>query len=420
MRLGASSLRLFDEVGRLPGPLESSSRDVCPHCGTELRVSFQRGGAEHRCPACRRALVVSAQGEQEAGTGVDLRPDTTYLAVVCGRCATRMYAAENQVGREITCPDCQTRSVVPTPKARKTHDPMADADEEYAVGQPIERPEIRVGIDYREEGHGADGLPSDRVRWHTPETQDPPPRWTFFSGVFTFPFYRSSLVCLIALSFVAIVVLPVFLVSIALSYTSSHITMIGSMVLFSVSGTFLVLGIAVASAYLLAIIRETANGHDHVVDWPEALFLEWISDSYFVFSSLAISILPGLAMRHVLDAVGRPTDVCIPLSMLILFPVLLVSMLETNSPLNPISLPVLGTLLTAWWAWGLFFIESTMVMAAALWVAGALAAMAGLLGTIAGAAAVVPAVMIYCRLLGRVVWCGSGMAAEAVARRSGK
>ena len=416
---------------------------VCPVCSTRMLATEDQVGRQIVCPDCtvpttvpepepepewRGPVVVIGEEAYRLHEGVDQPPPAAaVIPVVCPLCGTRMYAAEDQAGREITCPDCQTRAVVPpAPPEARQYDPMAEASEEYRLGKPIESPEIRVGIDYRQGQRGHGDLPSDRVRWYDPEGRDPPPRWIFFSGVFTFPLYHSSLVCLIGLSLGAMVVVSMLLFTITLSVAAAQATSrasmglfaVWSMLLFGLAFALLVLWIVVASAYLLAIIRDTANGHDAVVNWPDALFLDWVGDSYFVFSSLAIGLLPGLAMRHALDAADRETWLCVPASILVMFPILLVSMLETDSPLKPISLPVLGSLSRAWWAWGLFYVESTAVLAAAVCAAIALGGLAGLAGLLAGAPVIVAALMVYCRLLGRVIWHGSGAAAEASALAS--
>lgn len=402
---------------------------ICPVCSTRMLAAEDQVGSQIVCPDCtvpttvpppapvvthRPPVVVVGPDEYRVHDGVDQPPPgATYVPVVCGVCGTRLYAAEDQVGRQITCPDCQTRQVVPPPPpGAKIYDPMADADQTYGVGRPIQPPEIRVGVDYRQESHAGDELPSDRVRWHRAARQTPPPRWTFFSGVFTFPLYQSSLVCLIVLSLGAMVVALLAAFAVALSLVPSEATWIASMALSGLTAASCLLWIVVASAYLLAIVRDTANGLDEVENWPGAMFLDWLGDSYFVFSSLAISMLPGLAVRQLLQSADREGWLCVPLGVLLGFPVLLASMLETDSPLRPISLPVLGTLLSAWWAWALFYIESTAVLAVALTIFGTLDWLVGLWGLPVAVPLLVGALMIYSRLLGRVIWHASGTAAN--------
>jgi DNA-directed RNA polymerase subunit RPC12/RpoP len=402
---------------------------ICPVCSTRMLATLDQVGQKLVCPDCtiativppppdlpqpwRPPVVVVGENEYRIHEGIDQPPPgATFIPVVCSLCGTRMYAAEDQAGREIVCPDCQTRNVVPALAQRVQYDPMAGADEgEYRLGRAIEAPEIRVGVDYRSERNDREGTATDRVRWHRPDLSLPAPRWTFFSGVFTFPCYAGSLACWIVLSLGLIVVLPLGGAAIALSFVETRASWIGSMLISGLAFTCFMLWVVAASAYLLAILRDTANGHDAVENWPDAMFLDWLGDSYFVFSSLAISMLPGVALARGLQALDVASWPAVPLSMLLLFPVLLVSMLETNSPLRPFSLPVLGSLLTCWWAWGMFYAETTLLMAATIVLVAALTGCFGPWGALAALPAAVGSLMIYFRLLGRVTWRASGAGA---------
>jgi hypothetical protein len=92
---------------------------------------------------------------------------------------------------------------------------------------------------------------------------------------------------------------------------------------------------------------------------------------------------------------------------ILLFPILFLSMLEANSPFWPFSAPVWRSLLSHWWAWGKFFLLSTVLFAAV--VGGALLCVVEvsfLLGFVV-AFVTVAILMIYFRLLGRLAWCCS-------------
>lgn len=400
---------------------------VCPVCGTRMVATLDQVGQSITCPDCTipttvppppeerpkpRHVVVVGDNEYRV-FGVDQPPPAgVYIPVVCGVCGTRMHAAEDQVGRQIACPDCGTKEVVPAAAKRVKMDPMAGASEGYGVGQAIRPPDVRVGIDYRTDEPGVGELPSDRARWWRPEKPRPRPRWTFFSGVFTFPGYGSSLACWLGLSAGLVVLGFMALQAIALASVWAGRSMFLGMMLAAVTGVLGLVWFVIASAHMLAIVRDTANGCDEVEDWPEAMFLDWLGASAYVFSSAALSVVPGVAARHVLEWLGQSGEWCVALSMWLGFPVLLVSMLETNSPLRPISLPVLGTLVRRWWAWAVFYLETAavvlgldvMVMTAG-WAFGPV-------GIVPAAALTVAAIMVYFRLLGRLTWLVSGTAEE--------
>ena len=93
---------------------------------------------------------------------------------------------------------------------------------------------------------------------------------------------------------------------------------------------------------------------------------------------------------------------------IVLFPWLLLSMLEANSPLVPISKAVCGSLLRKWRTWLAFYMETIPLLLSI----GASAIAAMLLGSLPLAIPVlamtmVAVLMIYFRLLGRLAWCCS-------------
>jgi hypothetical protein len=86
-----------------------------------------------------------------------------------------------------------------------------------------------------------------------------------------------------------------------------------------------------------------------------------------------------------------------------LFPLVLMSMLEANSPFVPYSQPVLRSLNVAHWAWKTFYFMTALVSLGTYFVVAAAVSM-GTFATIVAAAMVVASAMIYFRLLGRLAW----------------
>ena len=105
-------------------PDDSSVRFPCPRCFTRLKASLAQAGTKRRCPRCQRVFEVPATSRgltahegYAVNKGMDRSPaaDPRYIAVGCPVCSTRMYATEDQVGRELVCPDCDTVVLVPPP-----------------------------------------------------------------------------------------------------------------------------------------------------------------------------------------------------------------------------------------------------------------------------------------------------------------
>ncbi|MDR1963790.1 MAG: hypothetical protein LBQ50_08425 [Planctomycetaceae bacterium] len=108
----------------------------CPVCHTYITVSKEQIGTNVVCPECERAVrVPESIGDKaervlsdrqmmfgDPGTYTlrngdipvaDHRSTNPAIRVYCRLCGTMMYASEDQIGSELTCPDCETKTLVP-------------------------------------------------------------------------------------------------------------------------------------------------------------------------------------------------------------------------------------------------------------------------------------------------------------------
>lgn len=427
-----------DGSGVGPRPADQTYVPVtCPVCETFLQVTEDQVGREIVCPDCRLPMVVPPPVKREETKGrpvadpgeyplceeddwrSDARPEAQLsYPVRCPLCDTLIQATADQAGQTVVCRDCETSFVVPPrPPPRRKRDLRAEAGEVYGVGDAIEplKYEPMIVFDRTRPRPGAQSA-ADRDRGG-PLGRTRPPRWTFFSGIFSFPAYRNSWPRWLGLSLGLIVPLWVgwCAVALALSPAGPWIEALPWILAMVLGATAFVLGIVwatVAFANLLCILRDTAYGHDEVENWPEPVFVDWLIDSFFVLSSLGVAALIGLAFAQGLGYfIGPGASLLLPASLLIAFPVVLLSTLETNFPLNPFSWPVWRSLLSGWWAWGLFYVETTTLIVAAGGLALVAAYYVPILGPAPAAPVLVAVLMIYFRLLGRLAWrCGEGAA----------
>ena len=163
----------------------------------------------------------------------------------------------------------------------------------------------------------------------------------------------------------------------------------------------------------MAIVRDTAEGNRRVESWLDGVFLDWIGDSLYVINALVLSALPGLGVLLLAGPLGPWGALAVPLSMLALFPVLLLSMFETDSPLVPVSPLVWRSMLDAWWAWAAFYIETAVLCLGVGWLLRQSVAALRWWALVPDAFLIVTAMMIYFRLLGRLGHC----CADAARRR---
>ncbi len=119
----------------------------CRVCHTNIAVRKEQIGEEVVCPDCGTAMIVPPKIAEEIdartndtldkimlgcgnpitkntygvrdGDSTPLEDWSSRFPVYCKLCNTILYATEDQVGQELICPDCDTKTVVP-PKPEKT------------------------------------------------------------------------------------------------------------------------------------------------------------------------------------------------------------------------------------------------------------------------------------------------------------
>ena len=166
---------------------QSAFRFACPECFVGLKASVGKVGARLACPSCQANIVVPEAPEVSKPSGADeeheiydVRPDDaapddrTYVTVLCPLCHTRMYAAEEEIGQKMTCPDCGTHTTVARPvefSAQKEElEPVEfDGSTEYAVHDE----DWRTPADYREANRSQIPVvcPLCHTRMHAEESQ---------------------------------------------------------------------------------------------------------------------------------------------------------------------------------------------------------------------------------------------------------
>jgi hypothetical protein len=160
-----------------------------------------------------------------------------------------------------------------------------------------------------------------------------------------------------------------------------------------------------ASACALAVVRDSANGADEIENWPGGAFTDWIGDPLYIFIASCVSALPGAGLDWLLAHFGLPSGVAAPAGVFLLFPVVLLSMLEAESPLGAASSAVWRTFAVAANGWaGFYLAAATLVAVTAAVTASASILIGGLFGEFVASMALVAAWLIYFRLLGRLGW----------------
>lgn len=403
---------------------------VCLVCHTRMHATEDQVGQTLVCPDCGTANPVLAPvpapspfGPAESQEGYALaessgpaspRPDQKEFVYKCPVCRTRFYARREEVGRSTRCPDCGTQFAIPPPPSDQIPvEPSQEPAEVYAVeGEPGPvRGEEPVAVSARpREGEAASSKPAatlrevlqERIAYHPPSPRAELPSWPFVQGVWAFPWYPTSRGCWLGLSAGAVLWWTLGLELYALSAKERGTAQFLTAVLLGVFAvTSLILFVWLA-LILLRILSETANGSDRIEQWTSGDVFDRVFDGTYLVNSAVLCGLIAWAIERWLPQI--PFLIGLACTSFVLFPVLLLAMLETGSPFNPVSLHIWGSLFWAGWGWIRFYLLSGAMLAG---LAALGFALFRLIGTAAGyllAPWTTAAAMIYFRLLGRLGW----------------
>jgi hypothetical protein len=345
----------------------------------------------------------------------------------CPRCGAGLRARASKGGRKLPCPKC--RFPVEVPRS----DPPEiewDGQEEYSL-----RPMNDLPGEIPSEQHSGAVIPvslppeeppAERRAEEPAEKRAEPaagfserpklPRHPMITGVLTFLFQLGTVVFAVTLSVLAAAVLGFGVMALGFATVATVPTWTFSMLMSVAAIVLSTIWLIVASGCLLCILQDSAAGNPRIENWPDAVWLDWIGDSFYIITSGVFSAGIGVAVVWVCGQMGAQTRIPLLLGPFVFFPILLLSTLETQSPLLPISPIVLRSMLRSWSTWAVFYFEAAfvvMVPAGLLWLTNALRYSGdfGGVGTqvlvlmiSATAVAVVASAMIYFRLLGRLAW----------------
>jgi len=398
------------------GTLEEVGKHLlCPDCYTPVEVPPPKAPAQEKPPLAHPVDEEYAIREEPDGRAAESRPaDKPLIPVVCSLCQTRMHATLEQVGELITCPDCGRPAVVPRPEAPVPKPrPEGTLIGEYGVGKPAERVEYKPRTDVRLvriEPGDTQALDEADVTGIV-HLRPTPPRWPFWTGIFSFLWHPGTWPRLAGLTAgLLVVLLPVIygvvlMVKTPVAGLGNAAPLVGSMVIMAVGGLLCVVWAVVVSPPLLTVIQDTAEGNDAIESWPEPIFSDWLLDFFYFLNSAAVSVLLGVGVAWLLAFVTPLSPLAVPVTAFVLFPIALVSMLEAGSPLRPLSLNVWGSLFSLWWAWAAFYFETAVLVGGFVFLSGLVVRFLGPWGLLPAAVPSAALTLVYCRLLGRLAWC---------------
>ena len=404
---------------------------VCAHCNTRMHATLADVGRKIECPDCgvkslvRQPIVetprprpslddVEAYEVWDSEQDPNLHPERdpeAYVPVVCELCDTHLSATAEQIGQQVVCPDCGHRTRVKPPPKEVPKRTLPGVEMEnrqpYQLGPAVATPAVEQlvamgGTEVDEERAHTYGYGKDRRK----VAQLPP--WPFINGVWNFLWYPGVLARVLVLwPWLAI---AVFMISAGVASAFSNPFMAVPLLAFGAAS--MGLWIVVASAIYLTVVSETGNGADEI-DWPDAVFLDWMFLGFYFVTSYTCALLPAVALQSLLG--GTVNEFVLSLlsvgSAYALFPVVLLSMLENGSPVGPFSPKVWGSIWQFPGRWFTCYALVAVVLAVQLICLGLTVQLGVIAAFVFGPAVVVIGMMTVYRLIGRLAFCCSMVSA---------
>lgn len=402
-------------------PVPETVTVICPTCGTPLHPRVVEEPQTVRCPDCHVDVRVPPLAEvlerlarkrrrspESPGTyriltagASDPQPEKgqtpSYVLMLCRICDARLHPQVRDERYQIRCPDCHELIDVPAKKdipAPPRRTLKTEPIGVYVAGTAHARPQLETS--YLE-------VQAEIRR----EADDPPPRWTFFSGVFSFPWSEGVLPRwgFLAVGYTALLLLLAWIASMASQvsgYAGVTIAFLALPAIWIGLWTF-----SYSAACCLPVLTDTAAGMNRITNWPDPVWKEWMADLIYAAFIAALAIAVGYGVGKLSDLLGGGFWIACVATSFLLFPVFLLSSLEADSAFVPLSGPILRSLVSLWWGWLLFYLFSAMLVggSSALPLIGA-RSFPWLAAFFAGplTAAVL---LILARLLGRLAWRAS-------------
>lgn len=284
-------------------------------------------------------------------------PPVDEYRLRCEVCDSVMWVRASQSGTVVQCSDCFSELTVPPPPpkppvrpARADDDddddplpPIVDARLETATSDTTVQSDSnfqqRTVQDYLREAEAAEPEEDYRTMYDNPDFAG------WFRGTAKMFIDPGVLAHLFVFGLVFTAFFWVFLTGESTS---------GLQIIASVFALLLFVGVILSG---MAVLIASANDHPYVSEWPLASPAEAMGEMLVAVGSYAIAAVPGLVLCSVIgfNLLGVAG---LMLGLFILWPFVLLSMLDNNTPFNPYSSDVARSLQRAPDAWGVFYTSS--------------------------------------------------------------
>jgi hypothetical protein len=273
--------------------------------------------------------------------------------------------------------------------------PKADAPDDSDYGSEVDLKKLKQSFTGMMGGSGA-SLPPELAR-----------RKPFTPQTLLFFLQPGIIGRFVALTLLVVVELYAMTLITELSQSGNAAGVIGGFLIYVMAflpGIFCFLLIAM---FCFTIVQDTANGQDKIESWPEFSMFSWFESALYFGAAFFLGGLPGALLGGALSGLGVSfwvsywiSPLILLVSLVILFPPILISMLEAGSIMEPISAAMLRSFKPLLKFWVQFYLLSLGIAFAGLVIFNVTFSSSWLM--LPGAALLTALPFIYFRLLGRM------------------
>jgi len=332
----------------------------CPDCFTELRVPTKTEAVaaqpkKRPAPEVEPYQLQSTAETPEQTAARQQKSDDEIVLVVCKVCGARLHPRPQREPRAVQCPDCHEPVRVPSlteiAERKRREQIPAPLQQVQALPVPVPEPRPEVSTEYWE-----------RTAAIKREEEPDPPRWTFFSGVFTFPWHSEVwwrwLLLSLGLSILGLIVGLVMLIFLGTSNYSGIL-----LAFFVLPAIWITIWtVSYGASCWLVVVEDTASGNQRIHNWQQESWRDWVLTACYVGYVISLSLVLGYGTGLLAELAGNDFRLGMLATAWLVFPMLILSSLEAGLWWVPLTKPIVRSLAKHARDWFLYYILSTMVV----------------------------------------------------------
>jgi len=345
--------------------------------------------------------AIRALGTAGAGLTTPKTPEAhpveyeSEFRVTCKICGSIMYAKAADSGKTTKCSDCHSTVTIPQPpKVRK----KSVIDIENAETFKLNQPELaeRRRDPFKK---SADDLLAEAAR---EEEEEPSPVYTDTPNVIEwlnniFGIFKDPGVLMhwVVLSLAA--ALPTALLFRIESEALQLLLTIGMII-----GGMILGAVTVSCAF--AILLSVANDDERVEEWPSVDVMHWFDQLTLVLAATGLAAIPIWTICFITQSPPMLSVAITMLSIYVLLPFILLSMLDMNSIFTPFSPELAKSISKCQEAWGGFYFSSGLLFAGLFLFISLTWSMDSAIGLVAAVALTIGITFTYFGMMGRLAY----------------